>query len=354
MSPVRFDIPTFLALAALAAASAGPVAAAEPVPCEWSGVARVVVVGDVHGDADQLVRALRAAKVIDASGDWAAGAAHLVQLGDVFDRGPDSRKAMDLLMRLEGQAAKAGGRVHALIGNHEAMVLAGRLFYMSPDELATYGGPEGLQKAMEPDGTYGRWIRGHNTIIRIDDTLFVHGGLSPAYARRPLREINDAVRRELGTDADEGVTGASGPLWYRGLACGLDDELETLLKPVLETHRAARIVVGHTVTKGGIVVRAGGRLVMADVGMSQVYGGPAACLVIEGTRLTEVRPEGTREVPVSSPAPAVPAGKPTGARPAARRAAGRPPASAGGSPVPTGPGPCRRLTSPTRHSTRTA
>jgi len=319
MTSARITVPIALALAVLLAAPAGLVAAAEPVPCEWSGVGRVVAVGDVHGDAGQLVRALRAAKVIDANDDWAAGATHLVQLGDVLDRGPDSRKAMDLLMRLEGQAAKAGGRVHALLGNHEAMVLAGRLSYMRPDELATYGGPEGLQKAMGPDETYGRWIRGHNAVIRIDDTLFVHGGLSPAYARRPLREINDAARRELGTDADEGVTGdPAGPLWYRGLADGLDDELEALLKPALETHRAARIVVGHTVTKGDPVARAGGRLVMVDVGMSRVYGGPAACLVIEKGRLFEASPEGTRELPV--PAPAAPAGKPTGslkARPAA-------------------------------------
>ena len=43
----------------------------------------------------------------------------------MLDRGPDSRKVMDLLMRLEGEASKTGGRVHVLIGNHEAMNVYG-------------------------------------------------------------------------------------------------------------------------------------------------------------------------------------------------------------------------------------
>src|SRR5262245_10688082 len=94
---------------------------------EFSGVERVVAVGDVHGDYAGFVWVLRAAGIIDAKERWIGGKAHLVQTGDVVDRGGDSRKAMDLLMSLEKQAAKAGGRVHALIGNHEAMNLYGDL-----------------------------------------------------------------------------------------------------------------------------------------------------------------------------------------------------------------------------------
>src|SRR5256885_1640875 len=88
-----------------------------------TGVERVVAVGDIHGDADQLVAVLRSASLIDDKGAWSGGKAHLVQTGDILDRGPDSRRAMDILMRLEIEATKAGGAVHALIGNHEAMNL---------------------------------------------------------------------------------------------------------------------------------------------------------------------------------------------------------------------------------------
>lgn len=289
-----------LLLALLALPAAGGTGA-EEIECVWTGVDRVVAVGDVHGDHAQFVKALRAAKVIDAEDNWVAGKTHLVQLGDVLDRGPDSRKAMDLLMKLEGQALKAGGRVHALVGNHEAMILAKDYFYLHPREPDAYGGPEEFRKALSPEGTYGRWICGHNAVIRIDDALFVHGGLSPEYARRTLKEINEAVRNELAGKSKAEVTeDPSGPLWYRGLAISDEAELEKRLDPVLAAFGAARIVVGHTVTKGEITPRAGGRVLMIDVGMSRVYEGPPACLLIEKGKFFQVSPEGTREIPVRS------------------------------------------------------
>ena len=262
----------------------------------WSDVERIVAVGDVHGDYGQLMTALHAAKVIDARGEWIGEKTHLVQTGDVLDRGPDSRRALDLLMRLEGQAEKAGGRVHALLGNHEALVLAGKLQYQTPADLASFGGPEGLKKAMAPDGTYGRWIRQHNAVIRINDVLFAHGGLSPAYANRTLKAINDGARGGLGSSS--GDTG--GPLWYRGLAQGRESTLEQELSPVLKGLGASRIVVGHTVSKGGIAVRGGGIVIMIDVGLSRVYGGPASCLLIEKGRYYATYPEGRRELPVKT------------------------------------------------------
>ena len=59
----------------------------------FTGVERVVAVGDVHGDHDQLVAVLRSAGLIDGQDKWSGGKAHFVQTGDVLDRGPDSRKA---------------------------------------------------------------------------------------------------------------------------------------------------------------------------------------------------------------------------------------------------------------------
>ena len=55
-----------------------------------------------------------------------------------LDRGADSRRVMDLLMRLEQEAARAGGRVHLLLGNHEVMNLIGDLRYVADGEYAAY------------------------------------------------------------------------------------------------------------------------------------------------------------------------------------------------------------------------
>ena len=104
----------------------------------FNGVERIVAVGDVHGDFGAFVSVLRDAGVIDAKNKWIGGKTHLVQTGDVLDRGPDSRKVMDLLQALEKQAPKAGGRVHSLLGNHEVMNMYGDLRYVIPAEFAAF------------------------------------------------------------------------------------------------------------------------------------------------------------------------------------------------------------------------
>jgi hypothetical protein len=298
------------------------------------GVERVVAVGDVHGDYEQLVAVLRSAELVDAQLRWCGGKAHLVQTGDVLDRGADSRKAMDLLMRLEEEARQAGGAVHCLIGNHEAMNLYGDLRYLSPGEVAAFRDensektrdeffgehrrelerslppgkvpvfddayrkrweaevPLGFaehRRAFSPQGKYGKWIRGHNAVLQIDGTLFLHGGISPKFADGSVREINERVRAELQDFSKlEGgiVQDPNGPLWYRGLAEGEEPLLEAHVRRVLAHYKLERIAIGHTYTDGAVASRFGGRVLVIDVGLSRVYDprGRMACLVLEKGR----------------------------------------------------------------------
>jgi hypothetical protein len=104
----------------------------------WPAPQRVVAVGDVHGGFNKLTEVLRQARLIDNTNRWIGGTAHLVQTGDVVDRGPDSKLAMELLMRLERDAEAAGGRVHALIGNHEILDVLGDLRYVSMKEFGAF------------------------------------------------------------------------------------------------------------------------------------------------------------------------------------------------------------------------
>lgn len=199
---------------------------------------RIVAVGDVHGDFDALVGILRAAGVLDENLQWNAGNTILVQTGDILDRGPRSRSVMDLLMMLEKQAPKSGGRVMALLGNHEVMNLMGDLRYVTPQEYAAFAdaksegrrraafqeyqewrksrielappGPgfeqEWMQShplgfvehrlAFSPQGKYGRWLRERAAVARVGDTLFLHGGISPKLAKS-VEEINKTIREEI-------------------------------------------------------------------------------------------------------------------------------------------------------------
>ncbi len=86
-------------------------ASAEEIPrWRWSGVDRIVSIGDVHGAYEPLVVALQAAGVLDDTLHWSGGSSHFVSVGDLLDRGAESRKVMDLIMRLQEEATQAGGK----------------------------------------------------------------------------------------------------------------------------------------------------------------------------------------------------------------------------------------------------
>jgi hypothetical protein len=205
---------------------------------EWrfDDVERVVAIADIHGAFSPMVKVLQNAAVIDAGLAWSGGKSHLVIVGDILDRGPDSRPAMDLLMRLEEEAAAAGGKVHVLIGNHEAMNLVGDLRYVSKGEYAAFAdeelaeererwfgayaehrasardGPEGLRvlfeqgypqgffahrRAFSSDGKYGEWLLSKPVVVVVNGTAFVHGGLSPMIAEIGLDGVNGKLQGEM-------------------------------------------------------------------------------------------------------------------------------------------------------------
>lgn len=283
----------------------------DAVPDTFEGVARVVAVGDVHGDVEALKDVLRLAGLIDEKGKWSGGKAHLVQTGDIADRAPHTRDSYELLRRLEGEALAAGGRVHVLLGNHEVMNMLGDLRYVTPEELASYadqsptpdapGTPRGLAGhavAFGPDGRYGRWLRTRPAVLRIDGTLFMHGGLQPGVPARTLAELNRWVRQDLFPgNPPGGGTDQLGPLWFRGYAKDPEPQWSEGLDEALRRFGAKRMVMGHTTTADGrIGVRFGGKTLFIDTGLSTGYGRHLAALEIRGDRLTAIYPEGRVEL----------------------------------------------------------
>ena len=140
---LNLRLPKFVVACVLGVtAMAAPAGAASPrqspsAQVQFTGADRVVAFADVHGAYTELVTLLRETGIVDAQDHWAAGRSHVVSLGDLLDRGADSRKVMDLLMRLQGEAATAGGQLHVVLGNHEAMNLLGDLRYVAPGEYAS-------------------------------------------------------------------------------------------------------------------------------------------------------------------------------------------------------------------------
>ncbi len=305
----------------------------------FTGVQRIVAVGDIHGGFTEFVTILRQAAVIDTNNKWIGGATHLVQLGDVLDRGADSRKALDLLAALEAQAKKAKGRVHPLLGNHEVMNMLGDLRYVSPGEFAAFANPgsamlrdrayESLadqarkddaayrkewerehplgwvehRQAFAPDGRYGKAFLQRKAIIKINDTLFLHAGISAKFASMTLEEINQNTRKELKELTTDGfLMDQEGPFWYRGMAADPEEPLTPLVDAVLKSFDVKRIVLGHTPTTGAIMPRFNGRVILADVGLAGVYNGSLVSLVIEDGKAIALHRGMKLEIPSSNDA----------------------------------------------------
>lgn len=322
----------------------GPVLGATP-EADFPPVERIVVLGDVHGDYERMREMLKIVGVIDGRGRWRGGKTHLVQLGDLPDRGPQSLQAGEFLRKLARSAKRQGGAVHVLVGNHEAMNVYGDLRYVDPgeyEEFRTRDSKQYLEMVYEDEVAYikahnpqekwptfdaefkrkwmesrppgwvehrlsweaggetNAWVNSRPAVIRIGDNLFLHGGLGPAYVDWTLEEINRAVSESLADPSnyrESILREQDGPLWYRGLALG--DEAGELahLEALLARHGVKRIVLGHTVTGGIILPRFGGRVILADVGLSRYYGDNMACLIIEGDLLTAVHRNGQIVLP---------------------------------------------------------
>ncbi len=211
------------ALIAVIACSGPREARAQSAQVQWSGIERVVAFADVHGAYTELLTLLRETGILDAQDRWAAGHTHIVSLGDLLDRGADSRKVMDLLMRLQDEAQAAGGQLHVLLGNHEAMNLLGDLRYVDAGEYAAYGDMEpaaeraqmrqrweaaqgagsgtafdqkfppgyfGHRAALSPNGKYGQWLLTLPVAIVLNDSLFMHAGPSNILRGMKLQELN--------------------------------------------------------------------------------------------------------------------------------------------------------------------
>lgn len=331
------------ALLLLALAAVAPVAAET---YRFDGVGRVVAIGDVHGAYPEFVAVLQGAGLVDGQLRWRGGRAHLVSTGDLLDRGDRARDVVALLMRLQEEAAAAGGAVHVLAGNHEVMSLTGDLRYVSPREFAGFAGngdpaqgrAERL-RAFAPDGPIGRWLLQRPVMIAVNGDLFVHGGLSSKLAGMSLEEVNRAAARDTRAFAEgwhallaagalqpaddfdrilevaRGLAAAppaeggappplqapataiveaakglpfqpDGPVWYRGSALCHPYYEAPALASLLSGLKARRVVIGHTPTLDRrIGSRFDGQVLRIDTGMNPAaYEGRPSALVVEGGR----------------------------------------------------------------------
>lgn len=183
---------------------------------------RVYAIGDVHGRAD-LLRLLIARIDAHERGLPAAAPPHLVLLGDLIDRGPDSAGVLEIAQSLQ----LSRPNVAVLLGNHEQVLLdvlggvtaalQAWMDFGGEETLASFGVamPSGgadprdtiaaLREAVAP--ATAAWLNGLPLSLRSGDYFFCHAGLRPGVpllrqSREDLLWIRDDF---LNSDADHGV-----------------------------------------------------------------------------------------------------------------------------------------------------
>lgn len=229
---------------------------------------RSYAIGDIHGQID-LLHAAHARIAADRArtGDAEAPVIHL---GDLVDRGPDSRGVVDLL--LKGQLS--GQNWVALKGNHDRMFgyyLEGRsdpalrpgLDYLNPRiggdaTLASYGlspdAPPAEARAAVPAG-HRAFVEGLPSYHLRGGVLFVHAGIRPGVA------LNDQTETDMA--------------WIRA--------------PFLDFTGAHPWLVVHGHTHRPAAEHCGNRV---NIDSSAAYGGPLTAVVIEGREVFTLTDQG--------------------------------------------------------------
>jgi len=321
---------------------------------EHDGRSRLVAIGDLNAAFEALVVLLRGLRLVDRDLRWTGGDTQLVQLGDIFNRGDGARRALELLMGLQSEAAAVGGAVDVLLGNHEVMTALGNETYCTSGEYLAFAtkterelwpervrrtyirfmtdyprsgpmlpvqprleawavdhvpGRTAMRRALGPTGRLGRVIRKLPVVVRRGNLILTHAGITPKWARLGVDGINASAARAWAQEprfwgdlpVQSILRAPNGPLLTRRLAMERGPEVEAMIGHVLKLLGGRRMIVGHTRTsripggtEGRIAVRFRQRFIGLDVGMRERHGAPLVALVVKDGIGTEWSPTGTR------------------------------------------------------------
>jgi hypothetical protein len=302
---------------------------------------KFVAIGDLNAADDVLVDILRGTKLINKDNRWVGGKTHLVQIGDLWNRGPGAKKATELLIRLQPEAEASGGKVSIILGNHEVMTALGVEAYCTTEEYLAFAplqaqerwpkrvhkammkiyrsakkgdivlplaprvelwkmenvpGKKELRRALSHHGKLGRAIRKWPVAVKEDGIVFAHTALTPTWAERGIDAINEEAKKLWATKPmhmadlakDCMFRDDDGPLWDRSFASEEGPEIKKQVEQSLKLLEAKHMVIGHTKTihvpngeAGRISARFKGKVVCIDVGLTSGADTPRTALVIE-------------------------------------------------------------------------
>jgi len=256
---------------------------------------RIIVIGDIHGDLDILIIALKLGKVIDNNNEWIGGRPIVVQLGVQIDSCrplpwescenpnttlndlPNDIKILKFMTDLHQRAILSKGAVISLMGNHELMNVEQNFSNVSLANIKIFNGLENRKKMFSPGNTISNFLgcTRYTTII-IGSILFVHGGiLSDISDEYCINDINILMSLYLFNELDDKSeeqyrkifnNTKVNPLWTREYSAIKDNKTECneLLNEVLCKYNIKKIIVGHTPTSNKEAYKCDNRIIFAD------------------------------------------------------------------------------------------
>jgi hypothetical protein len=273
---------------------------------------RIVVIGDIHADIGAARAAFQLADAINDDDEWIGGNLVVVQLGDIIGRSYEDREVLDLIFELRRKAEAAGGEVHVLIGNHEVFGARLRVDSVDAEAYLAFESIPGLDlddsrlshlpahqrargAALISGGHYARQLAEFPTVLRLGNTIYVHGGVTPYWANYGVDRINEEVSQWFagGIDEPRSAIGndAGNPddivIMSRHFSEDVSDEDCEMLRESLRILSAKRMIVAHSVQES-ITPHCEEQVWAVDVGMSRFYGGNVQVLEITNDEIIEV------------------------------------------------------------------
>jgi hypothetical protein len=226
------------------------------------GTEPIFVVGDIHGHLHTLVKLLQGVGLLNHGRTWVGGNAVLWFIGDLVDRGTESIAVLDLVMRLQEEAAAVHGVVNCLLGNHELLLLAAYQFGRRSTGLSSNfitkwrrngGNKNDLAKLTKAHLT---WLAERPAMTLIQDTLLVHADAT-FYTRygKSVEEVNDTF----------------GALLRRSDALAWEELIEAFAMRGIFMHQQA----GDEFISRFLTIFGGERIIHGHTPISTVVGGPA-------------------------------------------------------------------------------
>lgn len=196
---------------------------------------RTLIVGDVHGCADELRALLAQAK-----------ADRVVMVGDLFTKGPDPAGVYELVRGRE-----------AVMGNHDDRLIR----VLDQDRTGDTHANEVIQILSRRPGCLA-WLRSLPSRIELEHHTVVHAGLDPHKPARTTRKQAMLIRRDPSDERS---------FWW-------------------QSYRGKRgVVFGHDARRGLVRVEKKGRPHLLGLDTGCVYGGSLTGWLVEEDRYLQVK-----------------------------------------------------------------